>query len=510
MSLTDTKQTAAKPNFDQANLERLILFILLGLIFLAAARSPLDTDMWWHLRAGEVSWQTGKPLLTDLFSATRYAQPWTNHSWLAEVLMYGLFQLGGYLALGAMVAMLATLSMALVYFQMEGPALFKAFLMILATLVAAVVWSPRPQLLSMLLVALSSYILFLYKWRRVDRLWLLPLIFVLWSNLHGGYPLGLLLIGFMIAGEITNHFLGNGTDEMLGWRKIIQLALIGIICGFAVLLNPNGIETWLIPFRTVGVNVLQRFVSEWASPDFHELSQQPLLWLLFATAIAIGISGRKLDGTDLVNFAGFGYMALVARRNFGPFSLVAAPILARYLWAAVQNWQANAASAKYLAGLFNTSTYGTNSNSQNGLKKAINLAIVGVIWFAAFCKLIAVTNPIWIESNLVSGYPVKAVEWIQSRHLQGNIFNEYNWGGFLIWFNRENPVFVDGRTDLFGDEILNQWIDGVQGSGNWQAAFDRYQIRLAILEPGRPLVAKLESLGWKSAYHDDQAVVLTR
>ena len=72
-----------------------MVFVTGLLVFIMAARTPLDTDFWWHIRAGEVTWQTAKPLLTDQFTFTRQGQPWTNHSWLAEVILYLVFQAGG-------------------------------------------------------------------------------------------------------------------------------------------------------------------------------------------------------------------------------------------------------------------------------------------------------------------------------------------------------------------------------------------------------------------------------
>ena len=163
--------------------DRLVFVLVLVLVFLMAARMPLDTDLWWHLRAGETTLQTGHPMLTDTLSFTRAGSPWINHSWLSEVGMALLFRVGGYLALSAMVALVAAASMAVLYRQMSGPALLRAFVIILATLVAAVVWSPRPQIFSLLLLAVCGLILDDYRRKGINRLWLLPPLFVLWSNL---------------------------------------------------------------------------------------------------------------------------------------------------------------------------------------------------------------------------------------------------------------------------------------------------------------------------------------
>jgi hypothetical protein len=112
-----------------------VLVLVLLLIFILAARTPLDTDMWWHLRAGQETMQSGRPMLIDNLSTTRFGAAWINHSWLSEVGMYLLYAWGGSLAIGGMTALLAVLSMALVYFTLEGPALLRAFLLILGSMV---------------------------------------------------------------------------------------------------------------------------------------------------------------------------------------------------------------------------------------------------------------------------------------------------------------------------------------------------------------------------------------
>ena len=110
--------------------QRFILAILLILIFIMAARTPLDSDMWWHLRAGEETVNIGQPLTVDTFSHTRNGESWVNHSWLSQVALYLLYHAGGFFGIGLFVALLAVISMALVYLQMDGPPILRAFILI--------------------------------------------------------------------------------------------------------------------------------------------------------------------------------------------------------------------------------------------------------------------------------------------------------------------------------------------------------------------------------------------
>jgi hypothetical protein len=474
------------------------------LVFILAARSPLDSDMWWHLKAGELTITNSRPYLIDSLSFTRFGEAWINHSWLSEVGMYIFFQLGGYLALGGIMALLATVSMGFVYFQSSGPAILKVFLLILGSIVAAVVWSPRPQLFSLVLLAIVSMVIYLFKWKQKNHLKWLPVIFFLWANLHGGYPLGLLLIGAVVAGEIAHNLFDPGsTQPKLSWPQVKQLILWSLISVFALLLNPNGLNIWKIPFQTVEVSALQQFIEEWASPDFHQLYQQPFLWLLFGILAAVGLSRRRTDFSDLAVVILFGYLALVARRNFGPFAIVAVPVLSRCLWAALKPGNSDLQTQEAVGP---DNLMGQN-RPRPRWQRRLNLFIVALLALVAFGKLYIVTYPGWMEAAIQASEPAGAVNWLQENGSKGQVLNEYNWGGYLEWRMQDIKVFVDGRTDLYGDSILNEWLGVVQAGVGWEQTLQKWKIDYILLDPNRPLVQAAAQKGWKLLYQDSQAVL---
>jgi hypothetical protein len=493
--------------------ERFFLAVILILIFAMAARTPLDTDMWWHLRAGEQTWQTGWPVTVDTFSYTRQGETWINHSWLSQLAMYLVYRLGGFPGLGAMVALLAAISMALVYAQMEGHPLMRAFVLILASAVAAPVWSPRPQLVSLLMFGVTGYILYLFKWRRRNYLWLLLLVFVLWSNLHGGYVLGLLLLAGMLAGEVLNHLLGNEGGQVVPWEGIGRLTLWGLAAALVVVINPNGLAMWTIPFRTVGVQVLRNFIPEWASPDFHDPVQQPFLWLLFGIFGAVAASHRRMDGTDLVSLIGFAYLALVARRNFGPFAMVAAPVFSRHLSALLINESDRLGQLvkRITKSLFFVSMSSNRKGLSPGISKILNFVIIGLLAAAAAVKLDYATSPALVSKNTEAIYPNQAVDWIRVNRPPGRMFNSYNWGGYLDWTLPDYQVFVDGRTDLYNDDLLKEYLQVAAGENGWESTLDDYGVNLVFVEQGSGLAKQLEhDREWVKAYRDEKSVVLIR
>lgn len=509
-----SKDAPKRPIYHYVLDDRFLIWMAFILIFGMAARTPLDSDLWWHLRAGEETWQQGQPLTVDLFSSTRYGETWINHSWLSQLGIYGLFKVGGYFGLGFGVAVIATLSMLLVYLQMRGNAILKAFILVFASIVASMVWSPRPQLVSLLLFGILGYLLHLYKWKRRNYLWALPLLFLLWANLHGGYVLGLLLIGALLAGEFFNRVLGYTGVETLSIQGLTQLIVWTGLSVLVVAINPNGTAMWTIPFRTVGVGVLQEFISEWASPDFHVIAQQSLLWLLIVMIVTLALSKLRVDGYELIVFCGFAYLAFLARRNYGPFAMATAPILSRHLQEVLSAWwkRMKPALAPYFEGNF-LEKFRSRGNSTPPLRwrVLINSFLLLLFSVAAVAKLTVVTSPDLVARYTKQIYPVQAVDWIQRNKPPGKLFNEYNWGGYLIWNLRKYPVFVDGRTDLYNDDLLREYLQVMAGDGDWEKLLRENQINLILIEDGSNLgKALLEHPGWSRVYQDNVADVFER
>lgn len=486
--------------------DQLVFVLTLLLVFAMSARLPLDNDLWWHLRAGEEMLKIGKPLTYDLFSFTRLYQPWISHSWLSEILIYLLYSWKGYLALSGYVACLAVLSMVLVYIQMQGTAIFRSFWIILGSIVSSLMWSPRPQMISFVLMGGVSYLLFLYRHRGKNVLGLLPFIFILWSNLHGGYSLGLMLLGLTVVGEALNCVLIDAEARKSKWKNIGLLGTWLIVSSLVVVINPHGFNMWKIPFLTLEPS--QRFIEEWASPDFHHLTQQSFLWLFFAIVVVLSFYRHRVDISDLLIFMWFAYQAFISRRFFTPFAIAVIPIASRYgwvVWHELTELIKGTAPGKWIT-YWNSKAIFSDSRG----KRWINLILVAVIGMVGFLKLYLVTLPDYVETQIKQFFPVSAVQWLQSHPLEGNLLNEYDWGGFLIWNLRDYPVFIDGRMDLYGDGIINEWWQVIQAEDAWAGILDQWDIRFLLIQPNRPVVPLLEENGWKMVFRDKISVIYVR
>ncbi|HIE39274.1 MAG TPA: hypothetical protein EYH30_00830 [Anaerolineales bacterium] len=488
---------------------RLAVAILFVGLFAMAVRAPADTDTWWHLQAGRATLESGHILQTDLFSHTRYGSAWVNHSWLSQVILYWLFDHFSYAGLGLWMGAVVVATFALVYLQMEGDPFTRAFILVLAAATSAVVWIARPQLLSFLLTAVVAYLLYLFKWRRVNRLWLLPLIFVLWVNLHAGYALGFMLLVAFVGGEVLNHLLAlvapshlkrEGEDPAVDWRGIGLVIGVAVLSALLLVVNPNTTRMWTYYLETVRIGVLQDFIQEWQSPDFHPLYTQPFIWLLLATMAAMGLSGRRVDGTDLAMVGGFAYAALLAGRNFGPFALVTAPVLSRHVATMLARWGWSARRRPRLDLRART------------VLGAVNLWLLALIVALAVAKIRLPLSPAFNEQKQQETLPAGAAAWIRQHRPAGEMYNPYNWGGYLVWtLWPDYRVFVDGRTDLYGDAFLRQYLDVQLARPGFEMVLTDYDVNLILTYPDDILSAQLACRGgWEEVYRDAVAVVWTR
>lgn len=494
---------------NQKNLENLMFWVTLLLVFIIAIRVPLDSDMWWHLKAGEYFCERGSPLLQDIFSYPMQGEMWINHSWLGEVVLYWFYRNAGFWGLGFVVALTATATMAILYRTIRGGAIFKAWFVILSAIISSFIWSPRPQIFSQLMFTILLGLVLKYRDQSDRRasVWVF-ILFVLWSNLHGGYSLGILLLIFLFAGESFQTFLLTSNRNREDLHRLKKLVTWIVLAGIGVLINPNGINTLIIPFKTVGVQVLQTLIDEWASPDFHQLAMQPFVLLLFAVILSFSLTKKRVSGFELAGFLGFTYLALVAKRNFAPFAVFSTLVVANHLPEILTEIGSN------LKQIW-VDRFGHKITRQStlsaGFRRTVNLWIVGLLGMIAILKWFYVTHPTVVAAYEAQFYPQRAVVFLKDAGVPaGNVLNSYGWGGYLIWNLPETAVFVDGRTDLFGDEILTEWLRIVNADDGWEELVEKWDLGWFLIEPQHPVAERLIENGWKEYYRDEVSVVIVR
>jgi hypothetical protein len=487
---------------------QLMVAILFLAIFAMAVRPPTDTDTWWHLKSGQLMWETGHLLRVDPFSHTVAGEPILYPPFF-QILLWLLYRSFGLAGLSVMVASMVLISFALVYSQCEGRPYVAAFATLLAATASSVIWAARPQMVSLLLTATVTFLLHRFKTSGKGRwLWPIPLLVVVWVNLHGGFVIAFLLMGAHLAGEWLNRLTTDSTTTYpLPLRPLIVAMLVSVP---AVLLNPNTIKMIPYAFQTVAIGPLQDFIQEWAAPDFHNVQFHPFIWLLLLTMVAMGLSRARADWTDLLLLSLFGYMSFLAARNVALFAVVTPPVLTRHAVSTLDDLATANPRLSWLAALTHTLRPHRSRRSLALLNAVLLVLILAGAATKVGIDLVRLRAPeVWGK-----GLPVQAAAFLRQHELPGKMFNTYNWGGYLIWsLYPEKPVFVDGRTDLyaFNSQVLEDYAHVHWIRPGWSQILDRYGIGYVITERTGLLDMMLGETGvWEVLYQDDVAVIYAR
>jgi hypothetical protein len=475
------------------------LFVTLFALALVAMpmRETLDPDMWWHLRTGEVIWQSGIPR-HDIFSFTVPHHEWVTHEWLSQLLMWLVYLAGGWPGLIVVFALLTAVSFWLVYKCCAGQPYLAAFVVLLAAIASAIVWGVRPQIFNILLAALFVYVVERVKDGQVNGrwLWALPFVTLVWANLHSGYLLGVVLLGTYTAGGGLERYLGLADERTFSPARLRQMALVTVGSFLLAAVNPSGPGLWLYPFETLGSPAMQGYIQEWHSPNFHLVYFWPFAALVGLGGIGWAFSPQRPTWSDLLLFCGTAFAGLVSARHIPLFAVVAAPIVCRHLQGTI------------------TALWDGGQRTEDG-RKSLPSVLAGLNWLLVGLAVVGVV--VWSASVIVANetavaerYPVAAVDFLETEGLaDAPGYNSYNWGGYLIW--RGLPVFVDGRADVYGDDFLFYYLQTFEVRANWRQPLDEHEVVYVLIEPGSPLTAVLTlDEQWHSVYQDEIAQIFLR
>jgi hypothetical protein len=463
---------------------RRLLYAVLALhLFLVLVRPINDPDIWWHLRTGQYIFQTHRIPRTDIFSYTALGKDWVAHEWLSQAVMYAIYSLSGWAGLIIFSSIVTAAIFIYVARHCEAPVQFILLAVVISQSAALVVLrDPRPRLATLFFGAVFFIALRNYVHKNDRRLWLLPLLTILWVNLHAGYPLGLAFLLLAIIALLLN---GEG-------RRVPHLATVFALCLIAVTINPHGLRMFSYPFETQFSFVQMSVITEWNAPDFRDRETLPFLFLLLAIIFVLGLSKKRASWFDLLFLGSACFLSLRSKRHVSSLSLISIPILAEHLWHSIS-----------------PTTYGKRvaaerNSRQNFLPALILILVVTAVHLPAVLQ--TVKNPINLSEK-----PVAAVRFLQAANLPDNLFSTYVWNDYLIWNAPERKVFIDGRPDMYGDKFLADYIRLYAQGENWEAIFDRFGVSTVMIEPTTPLASLIkENSAWSEVYRDQQSVIFTK
>jgi len=469
--------------------------LLFGLLAMTA-RPATDPDLWWHLRAGQWIVETGHVPHSDPFSFTRAGHAWVSHEWLSEVVFYELWKHAGAAALIVFSAIITTAGFMLLYLRclfFGAEKHWAAAATALGALASAPSWGVRPQMFTFTLASLLLWLLeSANRENRPRLLFWIPPLFLLWLNLHAGFALGLALLFAYGLGLIMETAAGN-TPWQQARPIVLRVLLLLLACLALVPLSPSGAHLYRYPFDTLRSSGMRSFIGEWFSPDFHQWLYRPflLLWLLLLTALATSRSRPR--GRVIVPLLLLSVAALDAVRHIPIFVLVAIPVIA----AALPVARASAAASQ-------------RRPDSSRFRPLFNVAAVILIAVFALVKWVSLARS--QDAREAEQYPQRAVAFLQASPQPQRVFVYYDWGGYAIWkLYPEYRVFVDGRADLYGDNLLRQFKTALQLRTGWRDVLDSWTVETVLVPPSCALAqALLLDPGWHAAFSDSKAVILLR
>jgi hypothetical protein len=438
----------------------------------------------------------------DMFSYTREGTPWRYPGLWVEVVMYVIYRWFGPGGLNVWTASLITLTFYFVWKSLSNRGFLGAFILILAAAASGIYWSARPYLISFLLAAV--FVWFFEGYQRTIRknLWAIPALMVLWVNSHGAFLIGFLIWGCYFIDALLQWIVKVRKKEETAeiFIRAKHLFIVGILIGAALFINPQGIDLLSLPFTTVSRGAEQLYIEEWQSPNFHETRMQPFAVLLILTFSAMALSKRRSTTAEILLTSGFGLLGLFSARFISIFAVVVPVVLVRHADEVLANW------GEKLEIRVNVQLDRSPSPVLGWINRLLVLLLAMVVMYKASLVMPWDSNFEIFRESL----PVDAVEYIKSQRPNGRMFNSYNFGGYLIWALPEYQVFIDGRADLYGDELIFEWLNIIQGGEGWREPLDKWGVGFVLVEPGIPLIKKLEDSDWELVYADEVAVVYQR
>lgn len=463
--------------------------LLFGLLAMTA-RPATDPDLWWHLRTGQWIVETGHVPHIDPFSFTRGGTLWVSHEWLSEVVFYQIWRHAGLAALIIFSSAITTAGFLLLYLRCTVKPAWAAAATVLGAYASAPCWGTRPQMFTF---ALASLLLWLLEQaeHRPRLLFFVPPLFLLWVNLHAGFAVGPVLMFLYTAGVLLET--ATGTMAWQEARPIFTRVLVTILaCMALVPVNPSGARLFLYPIDTVRFIELRALIVEWLSPDFHQPQYLPCLLLILLLFPALAWSRSQVKGRILLPVAFTLLSALDAVRHIPIFALVAIPVIVQALRPRPATQSPATIPARQRFRLF------------------FNPAVIALLAVFVLWRWTSLGNTQEVRES--ADFPRQAIAFLRANALPGRLFAYYDWGGYAIWnLYPRYHVFADGRSDLYGNDILKQCQTALQLRDGWQNVLDQWSVQTVLIPPRSALAeALLLDSHWMVAYRDPQAALFVR
>ena len=460
----------------------------------------MDGDTGWHIRTGEYILAHHAVPTQDLFSFSKAGQPWFAWEWLTDVLFAGLFRIGGLKAIvlfaGVMIGAYATVLLRYAVWR-GANGLLAACLCLFAVGGSSMHFLARPHLFTLLLLPACLWLVEADRRKNTPWLWLLVPITLLWTNLHGGFLIFIACLALLVGGSAVEAMLGRPR-----WPAVQRYSWLLAACSAVTLLNPFGIGLHVHILAYLRADWIKDLVQEFQAPTFRNEGQFQFEALLVAGLVLTGVLLRRQRVTEALWLLFLAHSSLISVRHAPLYAAVAAPLIASELSAW---WKSQAAERKKSSIV--------SILHQLGEDLTPNFRRTSVWPAVAIVALVFVDAPIrWPRDFPSEAFPIAMVHENTKVLESGRLLTTDQWGDYIIYsFYPRQKVFIDGRSDFYGESLGTEYLHLLQGAYDWRVILDRWGFDVALLPVQWPLVQILKlDPSWQVIKDDSHSILFRR
>jgi hypothetical protein len=447
-----------------------LFFLSVSLVFV----HPSDPDFGWHYTYGQYAVQNRQLLIKNIYSYPSEGTIWLSFYWISQLYFYVLYSQLPTIVAGLISASLFSVTLIKILDKTKVNLLGKFMaVIIISDVMKEFLVAARPMLFSSILFLILMYILE-YKERWVP---IVPLLFALWANLHADWMFGLTIFGFYLGNRLWDRM----REKTLTVKYFVGTSLFLLIAAAATLINPYGIKLWTA-LITEGRRASGSIISEWLPPG---ISMKPGDWGDMAIYIVEVAMGGIILATAFLErkTKKLWYLAtiitffILANRSgyFLRILVLTSGVMMANFW------------GNFLRTIEKIPINDTVRHAGGLVIKMLTLVIIFSCGENFLLRITeATTLQTWSESRK---YPYGAIQIIKSEpeRFEGNMFNQYGWGGYIIWQMPEHKTFIDGRFASWGGEndedVREDYLSTWTSFEDMETVFKKYDIKWILVNP---------------------------
>ncbi len=395
----------------------------------------INHDIWMHIKTGEIIWNEKGLPENDVFSFTAQDNKWVFHEWLAQLIFYFFYKTFGIQSLIVLKAVVVTITLFLLYRLIDKNNRYLSMLAISLIAIGIRYHSfIRPHIFGWFFLVLTIYLI------KKKKLIVLPLILIVWTNMHPSSILGF----FIIALYMIKFYIIDRKNKFI---------YCSIACLFSLIISPLGLGIFKI-INQSGIPIIK----EWKPFTYQSIYFWGYLFFIIALFTLFILSKNK-SPLEIILSIVLVYIGFSSRRHVALVYILLAPFFYKRLIEFIK------------------------------IKKSIKNNLMFIAIFS-----IIVLSPLYMISNYFSlkvpyySYPVKSVAFIVDNDIKGNIFNEQGDGGFLLfWLYPHNKIFIDGRMETYGKRVISEYLTIAKNLPESKFLLKNYNVSIIITEKGIPL-----------------------